>query len=569
MLFHLAIKDIALIEHLEIDFAPGLNVLTGETGAGKSIIIDAVNLAIGGRAERELIRSGQTKASVDAAFEVDERHIADLMEESGIELEDSTVILSRQIAMNGRNLCRINGQMVPLSLLRAVGERLLDIHGQHEHQYLMDAGRHIGFLDAQGDDAFRVQLAKVAERYASWRAAVQKLKRLRENQAERARRLDILSFQISEIEEAALSPGEEEELSRQRVLLQNSGRISSALNEAYDLIYASSDMPALTAVQEAIDALDTISAMDDAFEAIKTRISEVYYQLEDISLELRPMRESMELDPRELDGVEERLELIRKLERKYGKNIEEVLAFLADAREQYEGLIHLDEDLETLGVECDRREKELYAASFELSKAREKLARRLEKAVLKQLQELDMGKSRFEVRDRRPSGPEEASAAYTASGFDEIEFFISTNPGEPLKPIAKVASVGELSRLMLAIKTVAAEVDEVETLIFDEVDTGISGTTGQKVALKMSEIAAYRQVISVTHLPQIAAMADEHLSVQKISDDVKSSVCVASLDEDGKIREVARLAGGLLNEAGLRHGRELILNAKELKAQKT
>lgn len=553
MLQRLSIYNFALIRQLEVEFSGGFNVITGETGAGKSILIDAVNFVIGERASRELLKSGAVKAYVEAAFACARPSAALLerLEEFGLELEDGGLVLARELSATGRSVCRINGAMVPLSVQKAVSDCLIDIHGQHEHQSLLDATRHIDLLDAFGAEPLDAAKADTA---ASSGRLAQVNKRLLQgflDESERIRRMDILRYQINEITAAMLQQGEEESLDEERVRLANGERILTVLEECNALL-SDDHTGTLQSLRQAARASGEISRFSGEYQIISTRLDSLYYDLEDVYHSLRSARDSFEFDPETQARVEERLDVIHNLKRKYGQDISEILAYGKQAQEELTALESNAAERETLERQRTELEVEYLEAAQRLTRLRKQAAERMEAAILTQLADLELTRARFSViithQDR-----------FDANGMDRVEFYLSTNRGEPLKPLQKVASGGETSRIMLALKSILAEVDGIDCLIFDEIDAGVSGRIATVVGEKIASLSRGRQIICVTHLPQIAAMADAHYLVKKTMSDTDTTTSLDRLEEEEHVVEVARIMGlDGASQIALAHAQELI-----------
>ena len=536
--------------------ALGLAVPTGETGAGKSILVDSVNLMLGGRAERDIVRTGTDKAVVQALFDVAGNSAAlSLLAELGLEAEDGLIGVSRELTRSGRSVSRISGMMLPLSQVRRLTALLMDVHGQHEHQALLNPQRHREFLDEFGDAAHAALMGRVAEAYAALRDARALLAQTELDASERARRLDTLANQIAEIEAVKPKPGEEEALLRKYRLMQHAEKIAEGVKTAYALVYLGGGKThaAQELLSRASSALGELAGIDERFGQLRDRIEEMAVNAREIGYELQDMLESMDYDERAAERVGDRLDAIHKLERKYGAQVEDVLAFLDAAKREYESLEKNDERASELRKQIAAQEKALRALCGELTQSRTIIARRLEKMLVQELSELGMAGTQFEVR----IAPE---ADFTAHGLDAVEFMISPNPGEPLKPLRMTASGGELSRIMLAMKAIAAEGGGVDSMVFDEIDTGVSGRMAQTVAEKLHRIAAHRQVLCITHLPQIAAMGDAHFVVEKRVEDGRTGSYVRRLDDDGRVGEIARLIGGS-GETSIKHAQHLLASA--------
>ncbi len=564
MLLELNITNIALISRLRIEFERGLNVLTGETGAGKSIVVDCVNLALGGRADRDLIRTGEERASVRALFDISNAPAAsELLEGLGIEAPDGYAEVSREITRGGKNICRVNGCMVLLSQLRAFTGMLVDVHGQHEHQALMDADRHILFLDGYAAGEISPLKADVAQKYREYADIRAKLSEVNVNESERARRLDTLKFQYDEIAKAKLKRGEEDGLSSKARLYENAERISDRVRTAYERVYSGGKNPsAQESVKRALDCLKSISDIDVKYESLAARLEEIYYSVSDVGYELQAALEEITFDPSEAERVADRLDLIKRLERKYGPELDDVLEYAESAGREI-AVMESSEERKTELEQLARAGLErLNEACDKLTEVRKKSADRLCESVVCQLADLGMARTRFGAKFERRQNAQ-------ADGRDAVEFIISPNPGEPMKPLASIASGGEISRLMLAIKAIAAENDGVDTMIFDEIDTGVSGRMAQTVGEKMCMLGKNRQVICVTHLAQIAALGDASFLVEKTVDGETTRSSVVKLDDDGRVRELARLIGGADGgESGVSHARNMLASAAALKKKR-
>lgn len=573
MLMHLSVKNLALIDQINMDFDKGLNILTGETGAGKSIIIDAVNLILGNRADRDLIQTGKDYAFVEAVFDISKHpHIIQILDELGIEMEeDGSLLIVRELSASGKNICRINGRIVTLSILRNLSRYLVDIHGQHEHQSLLRVEQHGELLDMLGGAKIEKSKEKVREIYNLWRQIHRKIKKLSHLGTDGERRKDILQYQINEIESANLREGEEEELTRERDRLINAEKIINIVNSAYQDIYSGSGNfhSAFDLIGRCASQLKEIADIEPSLDSLSQRIEEIFYQLEDIAFELRNYRDEFEHDPYRLDEIEKRLETIRDLKRKYGPNLSDIFSYLKEIKEELETLENSQEILDKLL----KQEEEIYNQLLEdchiLSNQRKETAKIFEEQLIKQLKELGMEKSKFVVNIEsidNVSDSFEIRDRLTPNGYDIIEFMISTNPGEPVKPLSKIISGGEMSRIMLAFKTILAQVDNIPTLIFDEIDVGISGRIAHVVGEKMGNISRSRQVICVTHLPQIAAMADNHYKIEKLYVGEYTRTMASKLDKRQRQEEIARMTGGrTLSKANMEHASELIRMAQEYK----
>ena len=559
MLLELNIANIALIESLRIEFAQGFNVLTRETGSGTSIVVDCMNLVLGGRADRDFVRTGAEKGSVQALFDIAKNSAAKaILGEMDIDCEDGMVAVSREISRSGRNICRISGVIVPLNTLRRLTGTLLDIHGQHEHQSLLDPAKHIAFLDAYGDNRHNELRAQAAKLHSERVKMESELKKNMLDAAERERLSDMLGFQIQEIASAKLKKGEEERLIARLRILENSEKIRTNVETAYEATYAGAGRTpsAQELLLRAANAMDKLSQIDERYAELGLRLREMVYSAQDIGYELRDILDHMESDPELIEKVSKRLETIDRLERKYGPNLDDVLNFYASAVERLESIQTGDARIDALKAELAKKDAELDEVCTLLTASRRELAQRLAQAVMQQLRDLGMGRARLEIRIESLPRP-------TANGLDSVEFLISANPGEPLKPMASVASGGELSRIMLALKAISMEADGVDSMVFDEIDTGVSGRMAQTVGEKMCAIARDHQVLCVTHLPQIAALGDAHFVVEKHTDGTTTETVVRQLDSEGRIHELSRLVGGAEDStSSLSHAKHMLEDAE-------
>jgi len=557
MLELLHIENIAIIEAADIEFAPGFNALTGETGAGKSIVIDSLSAVLGQRTSRELIRTGAEKAFVSAAFS---GMAPELTEELGIQPEaDGTLLLQREIQTDGKNVCRVNGRPVTVGQLRALGARLLNIHGQHDGQQLLDEEQHIVYLDSFG----RVESLAItyAEKYKNFTDIRRQIGALQMDEAEKARRVDTLQYQIEELRRAKLTPGEEEELTARRGMLRNAEKFLDAVAGAdYALNGDDSGGGALSALRQAQDALGGVRHLDDAFGQLYERLGEAYSEVYDIAATVEDKRGELDVSPGELDRVESRMDLLYRLKKKYGATVEDMLDYQARCEAELAQIEDAGDTLVRLEQALSKAEKEARKAAQALSDARKAAAEQLTSQILAELQQLDMGKIRFAV--------DFAEKPLDSDGMDTVRFLMSANVGEELRPIHKIASGGELARIMLAMKNVLSEQDHVGTMVFDEVDTGVSGRAAQKVAEKMARISRRKQVLCVTHLPQLAAMADTHFSVEKGERGGRTYTEVRRLDREQRRRELARLTGGShVSQTMLDGAEELLVQAEKFRAE--
>lgn len=544
MILSMRMHNIALIEDLTLEFGEGLHVMTGETGAGKSIVVDAVNLVLGGRADRDLIRTGTDKAWVEAVFDAGgSPEVAQWAASQSLEDFDGMITLYREITRTGRNLCRVCGIVMPVSQLREVAAMLMDVHGQHDAQFLMNSQYHLLFLDAAGGEEYQERLSRVDQAYQAFIANHRQYGRLVRENEKKQYRMEVLQKSLEELKKAKLKAGEEESLTAEKERFRHSEKIATAVQTAHRAISASEDSESvLTRVKEAMNALKGLSALGEPFASLGQRCETSYYELEELGYELSGLAESGEFDPVRAEQVETRLDLIRRLERKYGDSIPDILAEQERMQEEYDNYASMDQQLATMGAEHKRLLTAYRVLARELTAARHTLAENFEQNMMIQLKDLGMGNTVFKVSFAlRPEGK---VLMPQSVGDDVIEFMISPNPGEPLKPLSKIASGGELSRLMLAIKNLEAQKGGVGTMVFDEIDTGISGRMAQVVAEKMAVIARNRQVLCVTHLPQIAAMAAHQFLVEKRVEGERTNTSVRLLSDKERISEVARMLGG-------------------------
>lgn len=562
MLQSLYLENIALIEKLGIELFPGFNVLTGETGAGKSIIIDAVNFVLGERTSRDLIRNGAARAKVEAVFNLNEGDAAfAALDALGIEYDGNELILSRELSAAGRNACRVNGTLVPVASLKSVSDTLVDIHGQHEHQALLDAENHISYLDAYCHAESLPIIEKIDAIVSRRNELMLKRNSGFSSEREREREMDMLRYQIEEIASANLEAGEEERLNAEKTVLLNAERIRTALETAHMALSGAEEGSALSAIDTARRSMRDIAALNKDYEALGDKIEELYYAAEDISFALRDTSGNVESDMQRLEEIEQRLKLISDLKRKYGRTVEDVIDFGKDAETKLNELENAEALAAELDAKLDKLKAEYNAAADELSKVRRAAGDRLKRDVLNELKDLGMAKAMFDVALSDASGGEPRKG-----GRETAEFMLSANPGEPLKPLEKVASGGELSRIMLCFKSIFADNDRVPTLIFDEIDTGISGRTAAVVGEKMLGIAKKHQVICVTHLAQIAALAEAHLMVRKYDDGKNTFVETRQLNEEEKVQRIAQMMDGESDSpSALTHARELIARADKIK----
>lgn len=571
MLRQLEIKNIAIIDKLSIELDHGLNVLTGETGAGKSIIIDSINAITGQRLSKDLIRTGEDKAVVEAVFEVEERHLSDLYQCYGIEPEeDGVLVISREFTRSGKNTCRINGKISTVSMLKNFGERLIDVHGQHDNQSLLRSDSHIDLLDSFAGE----KMHKLKEEYAvhldSYKKIKKKIFELMGSGGERERKIDLLKYQIDEIQSADLKIDEEQQLEKEKEILLNSEKIVKVFSNAYEILGSGSKTgeAVLDRINDVVFEINEIKEFDETYAEIAKRLESVVYELEDIVSEVRAKRDGIEFDANALEQIEERLGVIYRLKKKYGNSIEEILDFMEGAQKQLDEIINNGEILKKLNADLERENEILYNLAKEMNNERKKAAKLIEDKICSELDVLEMKNAKFQVKIEFDERENKDEINYKQNGLDKVEFLISTNPGEPLKPLSKIASGGEMSRIMLAIKTILANVDEIPTLIFDEIDIGISGKAAQRVGERLSFISKNHQVISVTHLAQIACMADYNYYIEKITEKQKTKTNVTRLEGDGVKKEIARIIGGEnISEITLKHAEEMLEASRKFKGQ--
>lgn len=551
MLIALDVSGVALIDHLSVEFTEKLNILSGETGAGKSILIDAVNLALGGRADRELIRTGEERARVQALFDVSKNTAAKaFLDEMALETDGGLVAVSREITRSGRSVARIAGQIMPIATVRAFTAHLVDVHGQHEHQSLFDPAAQLGCVDGFDEQTILPLREKTAQAYRQWRAAQRALKEFAGTPQERAQQMDMLAYQIQEIDAAQLQAGEDEQLAQRRLFFKNAQKVADAVSSAKQALESS----ALDAVLQASRALSAVGAVDARYGDVADQLADSYYTLEDLRSQVAQMADELDYDEREIDRVEDRWELLRRLTRKYGADAQAVLAYRDQAADKLETLRQSDQAVAKMQKRIDQAQAAYEKAASALHDARERTAQAFSNAVLGQLKDLSMGRVQFAVSL--------GEAAPSALGIDEASFLFSPNAGEPLKPFSKVSSGGELSRMMLAIKTITAQRDGVDTMIFDEIDTGISGRVAMAVGRKMRAIAENRQVLCITHLPQIAVGGQTHFLIEKSEREGRTVTQLTPLSGQARVAEIARLSGGTQSESALAHAREMLLEAQ-------
>ena len=554
MLLEISIKNFAIIEAISLNFEKGMTVLTGETGAGKSIIIDAMNMMLGARATTDVIRHGAPKAEIEGLFSVENSHALQMIfDEQGIELGDE-IIIRREILQNGRSVSRVNGQMVNLSVLRSIGQYLVDIHGQHDQEELMRPQLHIQMLDGFCDADFLELKQAYQTNFDAYRKMRKQLLEIKKNQEEHKARIEMLEFQMAEIESASLQPGEDLKLNQERDKLLNHKNIADTLTNAYTML-DNEEFSSLANVRSAMNDMESLEEYDVEYREISTSLSESYYVLEDVTKRLEDIIESLDFDGNRLMQIESRLDLIHSITRKYGGNVDDVLMYFAKITEEYNLLTgnHLSSD--DMEAELKKLEVSLVDLATKLASARHNLAQQLEIEIQQELKDLYMDKAQFQVQFTK--------GKFTREGNESVEFYISTNPGEAFKPLVKVASGGELSRLMLAIKSAFSRKEGKTSIVFDEVDTGVSGRVAQAIAQKIHKIGQNGQVLAISHLPQVIAIADYQFFIEKISNDYSTVSTVRLLTVEERVEEVAKmLAGENVTEAALSQAREL-LQSKE------
>lgn len=547
MLSLLHIENIAVIQCADISFDKGFNVLTGETGAGKSIVIDAISAIMGERAYRDMIRTGSTKASVRGVF----TQVPELpwFQENGVEYDPETVI-QREVYLDGKNVCRVNGSLVSVSILRKLGVQLINIHGQHDSASLFDENNHLILLDDfSGNEPLR---REYGEKYETYTQLQRQIASLTMDEGEKLRKMEMLRYQIQEIEKAKLTPGEDETLEQRRKLLQNSEKISDNLHDAVNAVYGGEDTDgAASLLGEAERSLSRLSRFSEDFTELHQRVADLMYQVQDVAEELRIARDDLSYSADELEEIESRLDVIHRLRKKYGATCQDILDYKEKASQELDEIVFSDDHLERLKAQCEKAKEAAWEAAKRLRQSREAGAQVLSRQILSELAQLDMPKVQFRCQFSQTD--------LTASGADLVAFYMSANAGEALKPLSKVASGGELARIMLAMKNVLAQQDQVATLIFDEVDTGVSGRAAQKVAEKLRSVSQNKQVLCVTHLPQLAALATTHFLIAKEERDGRTYTSVTPLDKEGRKRELARIIGGAnITETTLKSAEEML-----------
>ena len=555
MLLEISIKNFAIIESISLNFEKGMTVLTGETGAGKSIIIDAMNMMLGARATTDVIRHGAPKAEIEGLFSIENSRVFEnIFEEQGLELSDE-IIIRREILQNGRSISRVNGQMVNLSVLRLIGQHLVDIHGQHDQEELMRPQRHIQMLDEFGDSAFWQLKESYQETFDTYRKKRKQVLEVKKNQEEHKARIEMLEFQMAEIDAASLKEGEDLALNQERDKLLNHKNIVDTLTNAYRML-DNEEFSSLANVRSAMNDMESVEEFDPEYRDISASLSESYYVLEDISKRLEGIIDDLDFDGNRLMQVESRLDLLHTITRKYGGSVDDVLIYFAKITDEYNHLTGNNLSSEEMEAEFKKMEANLVNLAGQLALARHELAQQLEAEIKQELQDLYMDKAQFQVQFTK--------GKFSREGNETVEFYISTNPGEDFKPLVKVASGGELSRLMLAIKSAFSRKEGKTSIVFDEVDTGVSGRVAQAIAQKIYKIGQHSQVLAISHLPQVIAISDYQFFIEKISNDYSTVSTVRLLTIEERVEEVAKmLAGDDVTEAALTQARELLKNREK------
>lgn len=578
MLQEIIVKNLALIDEIHLEFDAGFNVLTGETGAGKSIIIDALGLALGGRFSSEMIRAGAESATVEAVFLVENRSdLKEYLEGIGVQLgPDRTLIVQREIGASSKNRCRINGQLVTVLTLSKLGEFLLDIHGQHEHQSLLFPDKQLELLDEYCGAFCLKTKAEFGKVFQEYQALEKEYRELQQNEVDLARKIELLEFEIKEISDAKLVIGEDEDLLKEREILSASEKLYEAALASYQALYENSSggSAAVELLGAAQRSLDQVAGIDPRLEQILSSLREAACQVEEVSRELRSYQGEIQFDPERLAAIEERLEEITRLKRKYGGTIAEILLYADKCRQELAGISNREERSQQLEESLAKLKTRLGELAETLNRHRQLGAQKLEQAIMEQLSELNMEKTQFKISltqiDKSDGIPFKGrTVEITAKGADRVEFQVAPNPGEGLKPMARIASGGELSRIMLALKSILAELDQIPTMVFDEIDVGIGGRTAQAVAEKLLLIGQSRQVICVTHLPQISSLAKRHFFIEKKVTGNRTQVSVRVLSMNERVEELSRMLGGAqVTETTRQHAREMLMLAERLRLKK-
>lgn len=573
MLRELHIENFALIDNMTVDFSDGLNILTGETGAGKSIVIDAINVLLGDRAGTELVRSGADRAILQAVFEIDNSPIVSELAEIGIEPEDGLIIIYREVAMEGRNIARINGRTCPVNILRQTGELLVDLHGQHEHQSLLHEEAHIGFLDAAGDDSLLKLKDEMSDLVRQRNVLLSEIRDLATGERDRQRSIDLLNYQIDEISKANLQAGEDDILIAEKMRLANAEKLHSAASEVYNILYEGNDgRSAMDMLGAALSSLSGVIRFDAVLQPALDNLESAMVQVQDVCHEVGNYCESVQFDPDKLQEIDDRLVMINNLRRKYGNSVEEILAFYNEKVDELEKIIHHEERTSDAQKRLVQLELKVVNAAVALSDKRFEISNKLSEDIEVELAELGMPHAKFVInisRDMNDDGIDidGEKVAVKKNGIDKVAFMISANVGEVPRPLAKIASGGEISRIMLALKSVAHRGTGVPTLIFDEVDSGIGGRTAEVVGMKLMKAARAAQIICVTHLAQIALYGDRHFSIEKAVINDRTVSTMRAMNEEERVNELARLqAGGRISDAVITHIRDAMSDIAKQKA---
>ncbi|MFV9510780.1 DNA repair protein RecN [Tepidibacillus sp. LV47] len=574
MLLELVIRNFVIIDELKISFDKGLNILTGETGAGKSIIFDAMQLVTGGRGSTEYIRYETDKAEIEALFDLPSSHpVFAIIESLGLEVpSDHLILLKREILKNGKSICRVNGHLVTLSMLKEIGEWLIQFHGQHQQQHLLFEEKQLEMLDAYGHKAIQSSKQEFQSLYQKYQSLVKEVKHLIDHEKELTQRLDLLKYQIDEITRANLTLGEDEELTKKRNQIRHAEKIVKGLTDTLRIL--SQENGVIDLLSYVTSVLDSISNYDAKVAKINEQLQSFYYQIEDFAMEMNRIIQEYDFDPKQIDYIEERLSTIHTLKRKYGDTVKAILEYAASIEDEIELLEHKDHHLQKLQSELAEIEQDLIIEALELSKIRKSLAKTLSDQIENELKDLQMKNVKFKIEltyqeDHQGIQVNDKRYFISQNGLDKIQFLISPNPGEPLKPLHKIASGGELSRIMLAIQTILSHQDAITTLVFDEIDSGVSGRAAQAIAEKLSFVAKNKQIFVITHLPQVAVMGDHHYLIQKKVVKDLTFTEIVMLNEMERINEIARMLGGVeITEITKKHAKEMLDKAKEYKHEK-
>lgn len=565
MICHLSVKDFALIDSLNVSFHDGLNIITGETGSGKSIIFEAIHLALGSRADTTFIRKGKNKSIIQLIISIENPEIISFLMEHGIEIGLEDLVITRELHATGKSICKINDTLTTVSLLNKVCRKMVDIHGQYDHQSLLNPESHLTLLDLYDAGHLSELKTKVSDAYKTYSGLSKKLNHLLSTKEESRRKKDFLAYEHSEIASAQLSIGEDESLKQTLSILENSEKIYQNLSSVYDITYAHSEA-VINQLGKAASLMNDISLFDEHLKKYQDVLYDALYQLEDLSTEVRQYRDSVQFSPSQINEIQERLELIDELKRKYGNSIEKILEYQSKIENELNEIECSDEMIEQLEKDKKTAENILKEHCLHLSHHRKKIALELESKVAKELEALNFNNSEFKIKFdtfQDTSG----LVSYSEQGIDLVEFLISTNKGEPLKPLSKIASGGEISRIMLAFKRIIGQYDKISTMIFDEIDTGISGSTASIVGKKLAQIAVNHQIICITHLPQIAAMGSHHYRIQKQTAQSDTLTSVKELTSSDTVEEISRLLGSdKVTQAAIQNAQDMLDQAEKFKA---